>query len=163
MKRLQQVYGVIPEERIRLIWVDLDHAEENIFRRAISEYIADNKYAPTRKEIREHYQNAARLLNYEVKTDKDCERCGGTGVMSVRLDNYEYAFCCSNCYTAANKKLNYAQDYQIEEFAKLNNFKKIQILYTMGEFTCDPKNYLINLKKRFEQKKNQSGIYDPNA
>jgi len=57
----------------------------------------------------------------------NCQRCGGTGTVSAKPGQYEYAFSCSACTVAQNKRLEYCPDYMAEKFFKAEGYSAEQI------------------------------------
>ena len=145
MIKLGGVYGSIPKDRANKIWEYFSHLKNSTFAEVVSEYIADNKTSPTRQDLVELYNRIKKDTNLEVKTDSNCDRCYGTGVVSIKLDPMyaNYAFMCSACYSAKARRLNYGYDYEAESFAKLEGLDyRPEFSYTRGkydkEFKLDP-------------------------
>jgi len=145
IKKLGETYGNIPQDRSAKIWDHFSHLKNSTFAEVVSEYIADNKTSPTRQDLVDLYNRIKKDTGLEIKTDESCQRCFGSGVVSIKLDTMyaNYAFMCSACYSAKARRLNYGYDYEAESFAKIEGLNyKPEFSYKRGkydkEFKLDP-------------------------
>ena len=101
--RLIDCYGprFYPEERVKAIYDQFKHIDEEVFKRAISFLIAENLYAPVLTKIRDAVGVALGRYRHEKKEklrsqmeNYTCNFCKNSGAVIAFKDNFSYAFKC---------------------------------------------------------------------